>query len=293
MIKNYAKLENTVLSQFIEGQKIQYQNKEFLVLLSGKPQTNKGGEPKTDCYIKLKDLSNEVIQEYKISCKIKSSNEFQENKVKAERAEEILGPDWENIIIKTSRKIDYLFEDKEKSLNNPEGLKRNKHGHLVLGWKMEIASKKRTLSAELELSHEKIKDYIYKGTNQKEIKKDSYINNIQVKNSGVANYILITEIDDISDSKDVLDKIIDINEHKIDTHYLIFTANTYSINKPKNKTDGNRSLAVRIEWEFKNNKLHPNIKYDTPLTPPSNSNHMRMLVDKILEEHPNLKDEYQ
>lgn len=291
MSKNYAKLESTVLSQFTEGQKIQYENKEFLVLFSGKPKTNEGGEPKTDCYIKLKDLSNEEIHEYKISCKLKSSNEFQENKVKAERAEEILGPDWENIIIKTSKKIEHLF--KEKELNNPKGLKRNKYGHLVLGWKMEIASKKRTLSAKLELSEQKIKDYIYKGINQKEIKKNSYINNIQVKNSGIANYILITEIEDVNNSKDVLDKIIDIDKHQIDTHYLIFTANTYNINKPKNKTDGNRSLAVRIEWEFKNNELYPNIKYDSPLTPPSCSNDMRTLVDKILEEHPNLKDEYQ
>lgn len=290
MSKNYAKLENTVLSQFTEGQKIQYQNKEFLVLLSGKPKTNKGGEPKTDCYIKLKDLSNEKIHEYKISCKLKSSNEFQENKVKAERAEEILGPDWENIIIKTSKKIEHLF--KEKELNNPKGLKRNKHGHLVLGWKIEIASKKRTLSAELELNEQKIKDYIYKGTNQKEIKKNSYINDIQIKDSGIANYMLITEIEDINNPKDVLDKIVDIDKHQIDTHYLIFTANTYSINKPKNKTDGNRSLAVRIEWELKNDKLYPNIKYDSPLTPPSNSNDMRKIVDKILEEHPNLKDEY-
>lgn len=290
MGKNYAELENTVLSQFTEGQRIQYQNKDFLVLLSGKPKTNKGGEPKTDCYIKLKDLSNEEIHEYKISCKLKSSNEFQENKVKAERAEEILGPDWENIIIKTSKKIEHLF--KEKELNNPKGLKRNKYGHLVLGWKIEIASKKRTLSAELELSEQKIKDYIYKGTNQKEIKKNSYINNIQVKDSGIANYMLITEIEDINEPKDILDKIIDIDRHEIDTHYLIFTANTYSINKPKNKTDGNRSLAVRIEWELKNDKLYPNIKYDSPLTPPSNSNDMRKIIDKILEEHPNLKDEY-
>lgn len=290
MSKNYAELENTVLSQFTEGQRIQYQNKDFLVLLSGKPKTNKGGEPKTDCYIKLKDLSNEEIHEYKISCKLKSSNEFQENKVKAERAEEILGPDWENIIIKTSKKIEHLF--KEKEVNNPKGLKRNKYGHLVLGWKIEIASKERTLSAELELSEQKIKDYIYKGTNQKEVKKNSYINNVQVKDSGIANYMLITEIEDINEPKDVLDRIIDIDKHKIDTHYLIFTAHTYSINKPKNKTDGNRSLAVRIEWELKNDKLYPNIKYDSPLTPPSNSNGMRKIIDEILEEHPNLKDEY-
>lgn len=290
MQKNYAKLENTVLSQFIENQKIQYQNKEFLVLLSGKPKTNKGGEPKTDCYIKLKDLSNEKIHEYKISCKLKSSNEFQENKIRAERAEEILGPNWKNIITKTSTKIDNLF--KERPLNNPNGYKQNKYGHLVLGWKIEIASKERLLSAELELSEQKIKDYIYKGTNQKEVKKNSYINNIKVKDSGIANYILIAEIEDINSPKDVLDKIIDIDKHKIKKHYLIFTGNTYNVNKPKNKTDGNRSLAVRIEWELKNDELYPNIKYDSPLTPPSNSKDMRKIIDKIFEKHPRLKDKY-
>lgn len=288
MSKNYAQLENKVLSLFIENEVIKYKDKEFLILTSGKPVARKGGEPKTDCYIKLQNTYSNEILEYKISCKLKSSNEFQENKVKAERAKEILGSNWEEIISTTSQKIDHIF--KSLSLNNPNGLKRNKNGHIVLGWKLEIATKDRTLSSKLDLSEEKIKDYIYKGINQEKEKRDSFINQIKIKNSGIANYILITEINDINKAEDVLDKMILINQYQIKPHYLIFTANTYNIQK--NKTDGNRPLAVRIEWELKNEKLYPNIKYDSPLIEPSKSKNMKKLIDEIFKEHPNIKDEY-
>lgn len=288
MSKNYAQLENKVLSLFIENEIIKYKGEEFLILSSGKPRARKGGEPKTDCYIKLQNTYNKEILEYKISCKLKSSNEFQENKVKAERAKEILGPDWENIISSTSQKIDHIF--KNLPLNNPNGLKRNKNGHIVLGWKLEIATKPRTLSSKLKLSEEKIKDYIYKGLNQEEEKRDSFINKIKIKNSGIANHILITEINDINKAEDVLDKAILIDDYEIEPHYLIFTANTYNIQK--NKTDGNRPLAVRIEWKLVNNELYPNIKYDSPLTEPSKSKNMKKLIDDIFKEHPNIKEQY-
>ncbi|GMG64760.1 hypothetical protein TEHAL1_22350 [Tetragenococcus halophilus] len=288
MSKNYARLENKVLSLFIENEVIKYKDKEFLILSSGKPRARKGGEPKTDCYIKLQNTYSKEILEYKISCKLKSSNEFQENKVKAERAKEILGPNWEDIISSNSQKIDHIF--KSLSLNNPNGLKRNKNGHIVLGWKLEIATKPRTLSSKLNLSEEKIKDYIYKGINQEEEKRDSFINKIKIKNSGIANYILITEINDINKAEDVLDKAILINEYEIKPHYLIFTANTYNIQK--NKTDGNRPLAVRIEWELTDSKLYPNIKYNSPLTEPSKSKNMKKIIDDIFREHPSIKDQY-
>lgn len=288
MSKNYAQLENKVLSLFVENEIIKYKDKEFLILSSGKPRARKGGEPKTDCYIKLQNTYSKEILEYKISCKLKSSNEFQENKVKAERAKDILGPNWEEIISSTSKKIDHIFKD--LPLNNPNGLPKNKNGHIVLGWKLEIATKKRKLSSELNLSEEKIKDYIYKGVNQKEEKRNSFINQTKITNSGIANFILITEIDDLNKAEDVLEKLILIDDYEIEQHYLIFTANTYNIQK--NKTDGNRPLAVRIEWEFKEEKLYPNIKYDSPLTEPSKSENMKKLIDDIFETHPNIKEQY-
>lgn len=288
MSKNYAYLENKVISLFKENEIIKYKDKNLLVLSSGKPRTRKGGEPKTDCYIKLEDTHTKEILEYKISCKLQSSNEFQENKIKAERAKEIFGPNWESIISTTSKKIDHIF--KEQSLNNPNGYKRNKNGHIVLGWKLEIATKQRILSSKLNLSKEKIRDYIYKGINQEEEKRDAFINENKIKNSGIANYILITEIKDINTAEDVLNNIILIDNYKIEPHYLIFTANTYNIQN--NKTDGNRPLAVRIEWEIRENELYPNIKYNSPLTEPSKSKNMKKLLDKIFKNHPDIKEKY-
>ena len=46
-----------------------------------------------------------------------------------------------------------------------------------------------------------------------------------------------------------------IDTKKIDDTYLIFTANNYRTDVEK--ADGKRPLAVRIEWECKNNKLTP------------------------------------
>ena len=59
----------------------------FRVEVVGKPRPQHGsGEPKTDVYI-LGVNENGVHKELKISLKLESSNEFQENKVSAERAE--------------------------------------------------------------------------------------------------------------------------------------------------------------------------------------------------------------
>ena len=44
---------------------------------------------------------------------------------------------------------------------------------------------------------------------------------------------------------------------------MIFTANNYRTDVEK--ADGKRPLAVRIEWECKNNKLTPLFYYDKPL----------------------------
>lgn len=292
MTNNYSKLEKKVLALFSVGSTFKFKQKTYKVLICGKPNSqSKGGEPKTDCYIQAIEQRKGEKIELKISCKLKKTNEFQENKISSKRAEELLGPKWEDVIVNTSTKIKNLFESHE-NLNNPEGFRRNKLGHVVLGWKLEVANKHRKLSAKLALSDKEIRDYIYKGINQEKEKKDAMVNGQIIKNSGVANYILVTETEDIKTSNDVISQMEDIDNHIINDHYLIFTSNAYRIQV--NKTDGNRPLAVRVEWnaDLQKQEITPTIKYDSPLKSPSTSNDMKKMVDIALSKLPGYKDKY-
>ncbi len=48
--KTYGKLEHKIISLFSIGTKFNWNNEDYTVVLSDKPQA-KGGEPKTDVYI--------------------------------------------------------------------------------------------------------------------------------------------------------------------------------------------------------------------------------------------------
>jgi hypothetical protein len=43
---------------------------------------------------------------------------------------------------------------------------------MTVGWKLEIASKKRDLSVKVPLTDEEIREYVYRGTNQPNSKKN-------------------------------------------------------------------------------------------------------------------------
>ncbi|TDM07719.1 hypothetical protein [Macrococcus lamae] len=289
MSKNYSVFETRVLSLFSLNTIFSYQNIEYKVIKSGKPRPYRGGgECKTDCYILLEDTNSGLQKELKISCKIRSSNEFQENKISAGRAKEIFGPQWESIIETHAKSLENNF--KNITLNNPQGRGRLRYGHIILGWKLEIASKARTLSKKLELPKQTIIEYIYKGINQTQEKKDSVIDSRIIKESGVANYILVADLDEILTIEDVLNNMTYLDNYIIKDHYLIFTSNSYNIGK--NKTDGNRPLAVRVEWSYKDEELIAEIKFDNPLSEISKSLPMKKKVDEILNHNPHIKELY-
>lgn len=138
-----------------------------------------------------------------------------------------------------------------------------KPNSITLGWKLEIASKPRALSVKAPLTEKQIKDFVYKGTNQSIEKKNAYINGQFIENSGVADFLLITEIDEINSTKDIIDKLIFIDNANLPETYLIFTANNYRTEE--DSADGPRPLAVYIHWKCINNKLSHQIVYDYPL----------------------------
>jgi len=276
---NYSILEKKVISIFQRENHFTFNNNFYKLVTVGKPRARKGGECKTDVYVLgINTLTSESL-ELKISCKLHSTNEFQENKFTPTSAENLLGKDWANIVQKTALNIKEKFYNTK--LIGPNGYGRTKEPFVTLGWKLEVTTKSRNLSSKISLSDKEIQDYVYKGTNQPDEKKHAYVNGEKITDSGIAEFLLITELDQITSTEDIIRQLIPISDYKVPDTYLVFTANNYRI--PVNKTDGNRYLAVRIEWENINNQLTPFILFDHPLQDNSRSNDMKKLVDLSLD----------
>lgn len=280
-MKKYRSLEEGTISLFEIDQKIDWKGQEYLILNSDKPHSKSKGEPKTDVYLKLKNLTSNEEIEFKISCKLEGTNEFQENKIRAPRAEQIWGENWKEIIQKATLSIKERFENTETYF--PEGVGQIKETQYTTGWKVEISSKYRYLAVKLELSDTDIRDIIYKGTTLDTSKKDCSVNGEVIKNSGIAEYMLVTtleKLNNINNPSDILDLLIPIDEYPILPHYIIFTGNNYRV--LKNKHDGNRALGVQVIWTAnqQENKLEKYLKFDCPLDDNFSSRHIASRTKK-------------
>lgn len=79
---DFGDAERRILTFMAEGTEFVFQEKNYKIILSGKPTCHKG-EPKTDIYILAESSSDKV--EIKISYK-KENADFIENKMSADRA---------------------------------------------------------------------------------------------------------------------------------------------------------------------------------------------------------------
>lgn len=257
--KAYGLLEDKVIEIFQNEKSFTYRGVCYKVLKVGKPRTS-SGECKTDVYV-LGQCSKGSNIELKISIKTRSSNEFQENKVTAPKMEAYFGIDWEKTVIQASKSLCNEFENRPLiyvTKHHPV-----KPDSITLGWKLEIASKPRSLSAPIPLTDKEIRDYVYKGTNQPIEKKNASVNGEMIINSGIAEFLLVTEIDELKCTSDVINQMELIDEAKISPTHLIFTANNYRTRE--DSADGPRPLAVFVKWTCIDNKLVSEIVYDSPL----------------------------
>jgi hypothetical protein len=263
--KNYRKLEDRVINLFKKGTTFTWDGVQYKVLKSDKPQSQSKGEPKTDVFVEFENNNTNEIKQLKISCKLEGTNEFQENKITAERAEQIFGKNWANVIIDASQSIKEKFEHTQVYFSNGSG--RTKETQYTNGWKVEIASKQRELSVPLPLSDDEIRNYIYKGTTLDDKKKDSKVKGEIVKDSGIAEYMLVSAIEELNSIDSVLQKIIPIDDYPIQQHYIIFTGNNFRV--LKKKWDGNRALGVQVKWvaDLDEGEMVSEIIYDHPLDP--------------------------
>jgi len=259
-IRAYRELEEKVIRIFKTEGQFEIGGTAYKVRMVDKPRPS-FGECKTDVYVLGESTSVKKSIELKISVKTSSSNEFQENKVTLERAEAYFGPDWSSIVQRSCGSIEDRFNKVE--LVYASGKYPTKPNSITLGWKLEIADKPRNLSAPISLTEQQVRDYVYKGTNLSPDKKNASVNNVLVVNSGVANVMLKAEIAELKTTREIISKLELIDRMKIKPTYLIFTANNYRTDV--DKTDGARSLAVRVDWSVAGNKLSRKIIFDKPL----------------------------
>ena len=229
-----------------------------MVEISGKPTCHKG-EPKTDIYVLAKSASDK--KEIKISYK-KENADFIENKMSAERAEQLFGKNWAKIIEDSTTSIMDKFE--ERMLIYKNKFKRTEKGAITLGWKFELLNKiSGDLSGKMKLTEEQVID-VYAGSNLAEDKRNAMVNGKVIKNSGVANYLLMDE--NINSAQDIIDKMIPIKDYVKMHPDIYFACKALNYRTFAKKWDGNRPLSVQVNWSAKHNKLIPELSFDHPLT---------------------------
>lgn len=254
---DFGDAERRILAFMTEGTEFVFQDKKYKVILSGKPTCHKG-EPKTDIYILAESEHDKT--EIKISYK-KENADFIENKMSAERAEQLFGTDWEGIIEQSTTAIRDRFE--ERMLIYKNKYKRTEKGAITLGWKFELLNKNSgDLSGKMLLTEEQVID-VYAGSNLSEDKRNAMVCGQVIEDSGIANYILMDE--DVHSAQDVIDKMIPIKEYVKQHPDIYFACKALNYRTFAEKWDGDRPLSVQVFWDAEENKLVPKLVYDKPL----------------------------
>lgn len=259
----FTQTEQAILNLFKVGTNFQFEGKTWEVIKSAKPRPS-SGECKTDIYVLAK--SGDEEREIKISVKQENAD-FLENKMTLERATNIFGNHADEILrnsisaIKTSFEQQYLVHFVGRGHTQAQSVK--------LGWRFELLNKPGgELSDELKLTREQIAD-IYFGINLSMEKKNAKVNDVEIQNSGVANYILFVNQDQDISLEDCLANMITMNEYLDNPHKIYFACKALNYranaNQGKGKWEGDRSLAVYVEWSIIDGKLQGDLKFNTPL----------------------------
>lgn len=257
----YGASERHIVSLFKPGTRFYYKGKEYEVEGSGKPTTRQG-EPKTDIYVRSFEVGGSEVIEFKISFKQENAD-FLENKMTAQRAEQIFGPTWQEIISEIIKSIKEQFLKRPYIYKNK--FKRTGAGCITLGWKFELLNKPGgDLSNRVNLTPSQVVE-VYAGKKLDASKKNATVNGIMIPDSGVANCVINCDIKKINSIQEAVDNIISIEEFAQLNPDIYFACKALNYRTFENKYDGNRPLSVSIDWQVINNKLTPMIIFDNPL----------------------------
>ena len=236
-------------------------SKYKIIQLSKPTVSGGGGETKTDIYIKAKNRSNGNEEEIKISYK-RQSFSFVENKIKSHRAEAIYGKEWSEIICEQINEIRDNFL--AKPLIYFESTGHTERGSFTLGWRYEMEHNgKRKLQVKVK---QDIAAQVWKNKGAQAQYRDGIVDGEKIPFSGMPNFCLTIEPDDVKTADDVFRNLVSMDE-LIQTHGNItaaFLAQNYRSHKQKQ--EGNkRHLGVWINWKIVNGKLDCEYVFDKPL----------------------------
>lgn len=267
---DFGDAERRILSYFKIGQQLVLEGENYIVAKAGKP-TTPSGEPKTDIYVLAKNDRSE--EEIKISYK-KENADFLENKTNSVRAEQLFGSNWEEIIERSTRDLAERFRDRTLIYTEKQG--RTEKGAITLGWKFELLNKPSgELSGKMDLTRQQVYD-VYAGMNLSSGKRNAMVNGIVIENSGVADYILMT--DRVSSAQEIIDQMMPIDKY-IDMHpNIYFACKALNYRTFAHKYDGDRPLSVQVDWHIDNGRLTADLVFDRPLTMNGNA-----VAKKLLE----------
>lgn len=258
---NFGNSERYILSLFSKGEQFIYNKQVYKVLLSGKPRTRKG-EPKTDIFVRSESLNDKSVIDFKISFK-QHNADFLENKMTSDRAIQIFGPNWQQIITNFTKGIEDKFYD--KPLIYKEGHRRTSKGSITLGWRFELINKiGGELSGIANLTKNEVYE-VYAGEKLDETKQHAFVNDVLIRNSGIANCIINSDIDLINNIQDAVNALVDLYDFATHNPNVYFVCKALNYRSFEKKIEGNRALSVYIRWEAENNKLKPYLEFDNPL----------------------------
>lgn len=275
--RNFVNSEKHLIELFNNCGSFNYNGIDFEVLVCGKPRPN-SGECKTDIYVMARNKRSDEKTEFKISIK-QSNADFLENKIQLNRTKEIFGEDAQKIIYDSIQPIrDKFISD---FLINFKAEGRTEKFCIKIGWKFELLNKPCGYkSGKIELSQKQMLD-IYSGINLDPDKRNCTVEGLTIQNSGVANSIMIVDRQD-QDLPYYLGKMQAIEEY-IKDKGIYFACKALNYRCLKSKWDGDRPLAVYVDWKLIDNKLVGNIVFDKPLSVRGNQigNNIREILEYL------------
>lgn len=272
----FSDTETLIKNLFKIGTNFNFEGQKWTVVECAKPRPSRG-ECKTDIYLLVK--SDKGTKEIKISIK-QNNADFLENKIKYERAKEIFGNDVDSILKKSINSIKTAFNN--QFIVYFRSHQRTKEKVIKLGWKFELMNKiSGDLSGELILT-DKQKEDIYSGINLPSDKKNASVNGRIIKNSGIAEYIMVVNQNTDYTLQYCIDNMQPIKKY-ICGRKIFFACKALNYRLTDNKWDGNRPLAVYINWFISNKKLKAKLIFNEPLKHTGNEvgNKVKVLLDQL------------
>lgn len=254
----FGDAERHICHLFSRGERFSYGGTEYEVQFAGKPTCSRG-EPKTDVYVLAASACGP--REFKISVKQKNAD-FLENKTNSERAALLFGPDWQAVICRATTELRSKFES--RPLIYKRSSKKTKAGAITLGWKFELVNvKSGALSGDMFLTRAQVID-VYSGTNLPDDKRNANVDGRTIPGSGVANFLLFAE-PRLRNIQEAADMLITVEDHVNEHPNVYFACKALNYRSFAGKYDGNRPLAVYVDWRVEQNRLVSGLNYDSPL----------------------------